>query len=145
MDERKIPTPTRPPWVIHAVAWCYIVPALIMGYALLVFRDMRPPLLSAFVLIAIPALFAGINVWALYRPNRLNRWIPLITATIGIIGLVLVQMLIVPMHPPIEMATYVLSIAIVYESAVFALSTVTGALLLLACPPARRHVFRRDP
>lgn len=141
-------SPCRPPWGIHLIAFCYTAPALFMLYAVLAIPNVidKPSCVTLLSLLTIPALIAGLNLWTLYRPNRMNRWIPIATALTGIAGLALAQTMVVPLahHGDISNGAYLTVSLVIYLCVVFALSTVGGAILLLTYPTTRRYVFQQQ-
>ncbi|MHB0936031.1 MAG: hypothetical protein ACYDCO_04210 [Armatimonadota bacterium] len=136
-------TPRRLPWTIHLIACCYLAPVLILA-ALSLVGFFGNPLGSLLYSLPIPLLFLGLNLWALYRPNRVNRWIPVATPLLGLVAIALVFTVVAPWaeRTATSDAYWIGTVILFFASLVFTVPTLIGALLLLAIPSARRYFFR---
>ena len=136
----------RIPWIIHTAAFFYIATVFFMLYDVFLFIERIDALSLAISIsvIAFPALFAGLNLWTLYHPTRLNRWIPIASALIGIIGIVVVQKVVVPWSAHISLSDEFFRplLLIIGLSFVFALTTVCNVIMLFGHPPTRKYLLQ---
>lgn len=139
----------KAPQIIIFITGWYLFPPIVVLAALFIFgyyRDLNT--LEVFLSVLIPVLYTILILWAIYRPNKINRWFPLAMPIISIVPIMWYYLYLVAvveedagiMGSIASFGLYIFSFAVI---SMVTVPTTIGAVLLLAIPSVRKYYFNR--